>query len=428
MRADAERTYRPLDDAGLRDVLGGVTAVSGLLGASPAAWRVREVGDGNLNLVFIVEGEAGRGVVAKQALPYVRLVGKSWPLPLDRSHFEHMALLEQAIHVPHLVPAVHHYNRDLALIVMEYLQPHVIMRKGLIRGTEYPRFAPDIAEFLARTLFATSALGASAADHKRRLAAFAPNVAMCRITEDLVFTDPYRDAPMNRWTRPHLDDMADAFRRDAPLRRAAQERKHQFITCAEALIHGDLHTGSIMAAPASTPGSIRVIDPEFAFVGPMGFDIGAVLGNLLLAAFAQSGHEAAPGARGPYRAWILGQVEEVWRRFEALFLDLWQAGGAGEVLSPALFEAPEDRAALASAQARFMRGLFEDALAFAGCKMIRRILGLAHVEDLEAIPDPARRAASERRALILARELVLAPAGFSGIVDVTTAARTIEAG
>ena len=44
--------------------------------ATPSDWRIREVGDGNLNLVFIVEGPAG-GVVVKQALPYVRLVGES---------------------------------------------------------------------------------------------------------------------------------------------------------------------------------------------------------------------------------------------------------------------------------------------------------------------------------------------------------------
>ena len=39
------------------------------------------MGDGNLNLVFIVKGPQG-GVAVKQALPYVRLVGESWPLPL----------------------------------------------------------------------------------------------------------------------------------------------------------------------------------------------------------------------------------------------------------------------------------------------------------------------------------------------------------
>ena len=48
---------------------------------------MREVGDGNLNLVFIVEGPAG-GVCVKQALPYVRAAGESWPMPLERAFFE----------------------------------------------------------------------------------------------------------------------------------------------------------------------------------------------------------------------------------------------------------------------------------------------------------------------------------------------------
>src|SRR5262249_31707159 len=149
---------------------------------------------------------------------------------------------------------------DLALIVMEHLTPHQVVRKGLVRGLAYPRLASDIAEFLAATLFHSSALGAPAAQHKATMAAFAGNHALCRVTEDLVFTDPYREAPLNRWTRPHLDGVVDELRGDARLKAAVQARKHQFITCAQALIHGDLHTGSIMATAEST----KVIDPEFA--------------------------------------------------------------------------------------------------------------------------------------------------------------------
>ena len=69
------------------------------------------------------------------------LSAKSWPLPLSRSYYEHMALTEQAKHAPHLVPKIYGFDRNLALIVMEYLTPHMIMRKGLIRGIEYPLFA-----------------------------------------------------------------------------------------------------------------------------------------------------------------------------------------------------------------------------------------------------------------------------------------------
>lgn len=61
---------------------------------------------------------------------------------------------------------------------------------------------------------------------------------------------------------------------------------YRFCERAQALIHGDLHTGSVMVTHDST----QIIDPEFAFYGPMGFDIGAFLGNLILAYFAQDGH------------------------------------------------------------------------------------------------------------------------------------------
>lgn len=48
-----------------------------------------------------------------------------------------------------------------------------------------------------------------------------------------------------------------------------------------------------------TTDSTQVIDPEFGFYGPMGFDIGAFIGNLILAYFSQDGH-ADKGDRKVY--------------------------------------------------------------------------------------------------------------------------------
>ena len=416
-------TYAPVDGSGLAGALAAIPVVRERLGGEPSGWRIREVGDGNLNLVFIAEGPAA-GVVVKQALPYVRLVGESWPLPLERSWFEYNALTQEARYAARLTPEVFHFDRAQAMIVMEYLHPHVIMRKGLIRGIEYPRFAHDIAEFLAATLFNTSVLAGTAAEHKARAELFAPNTALCKITEDLVFTDPYREAPLNRWTSPWLDAQKRAFERDSALKVAAQALKYQFMTCAQALIHGDLHTGSIMVTPEDT----RVIDPEFAFMGPIGFDVGAVIGNLLLAFFAQEGHEATPGARDAYRDWILAQAENVWSGFCRRFIELWRAARSGDAYPASLFKSDEDRQAMEKERARFMRVLVEDTLAFAGAKMIRRILGLAHVEDLETIADPERRARCEMKALRLARELVVGAKGFSDLADVVSAARAVGRG
>ena len=96
------------------------------LGGEPAAWQVREVGDGNLNLVFIVEGPDG-DLCVKQALPYVRLVGEGWPLDLKRAWFEHRAASIQSRHAAGLLPELLHFDERLFLIAMECCRPHIII-------------------------------------------------------------------------------------------------------------------------------------------------------------------------------------------------------------------------------------------------------------------------------------------------------------
>ena len=58
--------------------------------------------------------------------------------------------------------------------------------------------------------------------------------------------------------------------------------------------------------------------------------------------------------------------------------------------------------------------------------MIRRILGLAHIVDLEKIADPDRRALCETRALRLARELMVNRRRFADIAAVAARARAVR--
>lgn len=44
-----------------------------------------------------------------------------------------------------------------------------------------------------------------------------------------------------------------------------------------------------------------VIDPEFAYYGPMAFDVGKIIANLLLCFFALDGHASGEGHH-----WIIG--------------------------------------------------------------------------------------------------------------------------
>ncbi len=413
--------YRPLDVDTLSPYLAEQPALRERLGGEPSAWQVDEVGDGNLNLVFLVHGPAG-GLCVKQALPYVRLVGESWPLPLNRAFFEHEALVEHGRHAPGLTPEIYRFDPVLMLIVMELLEPHIIMRRGMIQGIRYPRAVTDMAEYMARTLFFTSDLGTSAGEKKARVALFCGNTALCKLTEDVIFTEPYMVHDNNRWTSPQLDDLAAAFRADAPLKRAVSRLKCKFMGNAEALIHGDLHTGSIMVTQDDT----RVIDPEFAFYGPMGFDTGAFIGNLLLNYFSQDGHATETDDRAAYKAWVLETAETFWHAFAERYGALW-AERTGDAYPAALFDGPEGAASLARARDAAIAALFTDTIQFGAAKMIRRILGIAHNIDFEWIKDPDRRAACERSALLLGRELLLNAAAYSTIEAVTDAARDFHA-
>ena len=413
--------YRPLDTHTLAPYLAEQPALSERLGGAPDDWQVDEVGDGNLNLVFLVRGPAG-GLCVKQALPYVRLVGESWPLPLDRAFYEHEALVDHGRHAPGLTPAVYRFDPVLMLTVMELLEPHIIMRRGMIQGIRYPRAATDMAEYMARTLFFTSDLATPAAEKKARVAVFCGNTALCRITEDLIFTEPYMVHDNNRWTSPQLDDIAAAFRADAELKRVVSRLKCRFMGSAEALIHGDLHTGSIMVTEDDT----RVIDPEFAFYGPMGFDTGAFVGNLLLNFFSQDGHATEADDRAAYKAWVLETTETFWLAFAERYGALW-AERRGDAYPAALFAGEDGAASLAQARDAAIADLFTDTIRFAAAKMIRRILGLAHNIDFEWIEDPDRRAACERPALLLGRELLVNAPAYPSIQSVTDAARDFHA-
>ncbi|TPI26187.1 S-methyl-5-thioribose kinase [Mesorhizobium sp. B3-2-1] len=401
--------------------LGTNEALCAKIGKDASAWKVREVGDGNLNLVFIVEGASG-GAIVKQALPYVRLVGDSWPLPLKRSFFEYHALTRQEARAPGSVPAIYYFDEVQALIIMEYLAPpHIILRRALIDGRQLPNIARDIGLFMARTLFRGSDLSMATKDRKADLALFADNVELCDITENLVFSDPYFDAKMNRHTSPQLDGLVAELRADRDLKVEAQRLKHVFAANAETLLHGDLHSGSIMVTDQET----RMIDPEFAFYGPMAFDVGMLLANFWMSFFSQRGHEQK-GKRDAMRAYLLDVVVETWAVFRAEFSHLWRTERTGMLYQKSLFEDQGDRLGAEQALDTVLHQIWDDLLGFAGIEVHRRILGLAHNADFETIADEDLRASCEAKALKFGRHIAVNRRQIHSIDEVNTLAALIE--
>lgn len=347
-----------------------------------------EVGDGNLNMVFKVWAKADpeRTVVLKQALPYARIVGESWPLPPDRARIEAQALEIEARLVPQHTPKVYFYDPDMYLTAMQNLNKHIIMRKGLIQGIQYPHFADHIGLFMARTLGYTSDLVLDYRTKKLEVARFI-NPELCKITEDLVFTEPYRYTERNPFHK-EIEPQVLALQADDALRVEVAHMKEKFMTQAQALMHGDLHTGSIMVNQTDT----YVIDPEFAFYGPIGFDVGAVIANLFLSYAAHEVRTPDPDKRAAFRKYLTDTVIRLWHVFVCEFQPVWDQ--ADSVNMPRGY------------QQHYMLNILQDAAGMGACKMMRRIIGLAGVEDIRGIENVHDRSVAASLALNMAAALI----------------------
>jgi len=341
--------------------------------------EVREVGDGNLNLVFILAGTDGPGMVLKQALPYVRLVGPDWPMTPDRAAKEAAALRSHGALCPSLVPSLFDYDTGRYILAMEDLSDHAVWRHALNRGERHEGAATDVGSYIAHVAFGTSVFGMTADAQKAALAA-SVNPQLCEITEDLVLTEPTRPAQRNSVIAANERDARELIEDDATVREMGW-LKWQFMTQAEALIHGDLHTGSVLVragggAVDGTVGSTRAFDTEFSFHGPVAFDLGTLWANHVLAAsraIAQGEDERA--------AWILDLVPRTWNAFEQRLRDRWP-------------ERVDPRALTGGVLDGLLSRWRSEAWLFGAAEAARRIVGMAKVSDVETLPAELRAGAA----------------------------------
>lgn len=378
------QSYVTLDAAGLRDWLAGRPELAARLGGPARDWCIREVRDGNLNLVFLIDGPQG-GLCAKQALPHVR-VAPDWKMPLDRALYEARYMRAVADAVGSAAPELYAFDAEMYLLVMESLDGHAVLRSALIDGAAKPGFSAAIGRYVARACAATGWIARPFEHGSRLLEEFSGNTALTRITVDLILTDPFRDGcPRNPAPEPGLTGEIAALRADAALLREVGALQERFLTAREALLHGDLHTGSIMIRESD----VRVIDGEFATMGPIGFDCGLYLGNLLLHACA------APRKT----AFLREEIAAFQAGFEAEFRARLTEGG-GDVWP--LLEGEERRKAIDASIARILR----DTAGFCGLEMIRRTVGFAQVADYALCETPEARIEARARALRLGRALI----------------------
>lgn len=346
----------------------------------------KEIGDGNLNYIFKIDSlSTSKSLIIKQSGPVAR-ISDEFKLSADRNRIEYEILKYQSTLAPGLVPEVYSYDPIMNCTSMEDLSDHVIMRTEMINHKQFKKFADDITTFMVNTLLLTSDV---CMEHKakKELVKNFINPELCEISEDLVYTEPFSDINnRNDIFAPNVEWVKENIYSDEALKLETAKLKFDFMNNAQALVHGDLHTGSIFIKEDST----KVIDPEFAFYGPMGYDIGNVIANLMFALANAQAYEKAEQIK-----WLEDTIVEVIDLFKEKFSKAWDE------------KASEYTAKYKGFKEYYLDTVLRDTAAVAGLEGIRRIVGIAHVKDITSIQDEEKRTKAERLCMLASKSFIM---------------------
>ncbi len=355
-----------------------------------AALECKEIGDGNINYIFKVwDKNSDKSVIVKQAGPTAR-ISEDFVLSTDRTRIEAEILQMEYEVAPGLVPVVYKYDDVMNTCSMEDLSDHTIMRTALLNHETFPLFADHISTFMVNTLLLTTDVVVEHKQKKAMVKSFI-NPELCEITEDLVYTEPFNDYNgRNLVFPPNLEWVTKELYNDPDLLLEVGKLKFEFLTNAQALLHGDLHTGSIFITQEST----KVIDPEFAFFGPMGYDIGNVVANLIFA-WANGDAEIEDTAeKEAYCGWVEKTIVDVIDMFIEKFSVAWD-----QHVTEILAKQP-------GFKEWYLSSVLRDTAGVTGLELSRRTVGLAQVKDLTTIADEKARLRAERICLTAAKQFI----------------------
>jgi 5-methylthioribose kinase len=231
---------------------------------------------------------------------------------------------------------------------------------------------------------------------KKELVKRYTNKYPCEITERHVLTEPYQDLEENGVCPANEKFMREMIYENEPLKAKVGMLKDRFQTKAQALIHGDLHTGSIFVTPEKT----CVLDPEFAFYGPIGYDIGNFVANMIFA-YANAEVTMEKGMeKDEYINWVLHTIRSFLDDFVSKSINIMKEKSNDYAMQSDEFFVI------------YMDEILKDTASYAGTELIRRIVGSSGVRDIKSIEDEDAKAIAEKKCLDLGIQFVMNPEAF----------------
>ncbi len=234
---------------------------------------VERAGAGNMNLALRITPAAGRPFIVKQGRPWVEKYPQI-PAPFERTLVEaaFYAAVQTDARVAALMPAILHLDRDNHVLVLED-----VAGAGDCASI-YTAHTMPAADLHALLEWLGHLVAIKVPDERHGIFS---NRAMRALNHEHMFRFPLDEAnglDLDGIT-PGLGAAARQLTRDRRYCAAVAALGNRYLADGATLVHGDYFPGSWLQAPSG----VRIIDPEFCFLGDPEFDCGILAAHLVIA-------------------------------------------------------------------------------------------------------------------------------------------------
>lgn len=349
------------------------------------------------NIIMVKDRYTGRTVILKQVLPYVRAAKEddvNIPLPEERIYVEFYSLKLWEDICPGFVPQVYFFDRKNNIIVFEYIENMELLRSALIKEKKISVLPEQIAYFLSRTAFFSSELFLKKEEKSSFINFFAQSNAD-KIWNDLIFNKNI-DLPDEKNINLFIKDEIKKFYQDDDIKNEIKKLSKIFSQKKDALIHSDFHTSNIFV----NNKEIKVFDAEFSTYGPPSFDMGRLVGNLILNYASLISMDYSLGKK-EYQFYILSLIKKIYKEFKSSF----------SILVKEYYNDKEDYLI------EYFKTHLSETIGFAACTAITRIKNTGLCLDFERIDNLEKRAIGQKFIIMLTSKLLEKRDRFNNIKE-----------
>jgi len=231
--------------------------------------RMEKPGEGNMNLVLRVIPCKAASFIVKQARPWV----EKYPdleAPVERIQVEHRyyKYIHKYRALATVSPAILGFDKENSVLVMEDLGD----------SADYTGIYQESCQFSYQELEA-------AISYLNQLKSlpipqhYPSNLALRKLNHQHIFQLPFSENQFNLDSiQAGLQNLSEACKQDVDLISKIKQLGATYLTKGEFLQHGDFYPGSML----STDEGLKVIDPEFSFIGPEEWDLAIFIAHLFL--------------------------------------------------------------------------------------------------------------------------------------------------